>query len=178
MTIFSGHWCCSHSSSQNVLQSSPKITDILEFVLTYATINCWWLNASINLNNLLRQMMLTRPRPTKIMPIPMRPLRLNSTRLMWPTMLLMPLRPMRSMWLMHLMWPTRLMRPLGLIWPSCSMRLFVADAANKGGTADSIDNAETLTTGSFCCPPWESDLTINWKSLFLCNLRAASLTRQ
>jgi hypothetical protein len=42
------------------LHSSPKIRDISEYVLTFATINCWWSNASINLNNLLRQMMSTR----------------------------------------------------------------------------------------------------------------------
>ncbi len=36
----------------------------------------------------------------------------------------------------------------------------------------------TPTTESFCCPFWESDLTINWKSLFLGNLKAAILTVQ
>jgi hypothetical protein len=46
-----------------------------------------------------------------------------------------------------------LMRPLGPIWPLCSMRSFVADAANKGDTADLIDNTETLSTWSFCRPP-------------------------
>ncbi len=43
-------WLCSHSPSQNVWRSSPKIRDILKFVLTYVTISCWWSNASINLN--------------------------------------------------------------------------------------------------------------------------------
>ncbi len=43
-------WLCSHSPSQNVLHSSPKIRDILEFVLRYVTISCWWSTASINLN--------------------------------------------------------------------------------------------------------------------------------
>ncbi len=31
--------CCLHSPSQNVLHSSPKVRDILEFVLMYATIS-------------------------------------------------------------------------------------------------------------------------------------------
>ncbi len=48
--IWESCWLCSHSPSQNVLHSSPKIRDILEFVLTYVTISWWWSNASINLN--------------------------------------------------------------------------------------------------------------------------------
>ncbi len=38
----------------------------------------------------------------------------------------------------------------GLIWPLCSMRPFVADAANKANTADAVDNPFIccLTTAS------------------------------
>ena len=46
--------CCLNSLSQNVLHSSPKIRYILEFVLMYATISCWWQEAEMSLISLLR----------------------------------------------------------------------------------------------------------------------------